>query len=208
MALNVGPDFKQRWLDVPEAVRQAFIDDLSRICEVLTPEANLEHWLIQNDHAQQASLQKIEDAYAIRKAELIEAARIRKQQALEQALEKKRAEEQAYAEQLRLDEERRFAEQTQKLNLLSSSIALETKAHVERYAQNPSAALSFGNLDDAEIRSELENVRLRLELEAETQIEQHLKTLRQQLKQAAKEEINYLLTNANFEQRIPETSEN
>ena len=33
MALNVGPDFKQRWLNVPEAVRQTFIDDLGRVCD-------------------------------------------------------------------------------------------------------------------------------------------------------------------------------
>ncbi len=41
MALNVGPDFKQRWLNVPDAVRQAFIDDLSRVCDVLKPETGL-----------------------------------------------------------------------------------------------------------------------------------------------------------------------
>ena len=35
------PDFKQRWLNVPDAVRQAFIDDLSRVCDVLKPETGL-----------------------------------------------------------------------------------------------------------------------------------------------------------------------
>ncbi len=86
MALNVGPDFKQRWLNVPEAVRQTFIDDLSRICDILKPE--------------QESERKIEEAYAQRKAELIEAARIRRQLALEQALADKRAAEQAAIAQL------------------------------------------------------------------------------------------------------------
>ena len=42
MALNVGQDFKQRWLDVPEAVRQAFSDDLHRVCNVLKPETNIQ----------------------------------------------------------------------------------------------------------------------------------------------------------------------
>ena len=204
MALNVGPDFKQRWLDVPEAVRQAFIDDLSRICDVLSPEANLEQWMKQDQYAQQQSLAQIEQAYAARKAELIEAARVRKQQALERALEQKRAEELAYAEQLKQDEERRFQEQIQALNQLNSSLAKETQEHMQRYSQN--SALNVYLADDS-IRSELENVRLRLELEAETQIESALRSLRKQLQQAAKEEIEYLLANSELKEALSETSE-
>ena len=82
MALNVG-DFKQRWLNVPEAVRQTFIDDLSRICDILKPETSLEEWQSREQRLQQESERKIEAAYAQRKAELIEEARIRKQLALE-----------------------------------------------------------------------------------------------------------------------------
>src|SRR5690606_20375137 len=104
VALNVGPDFKQRWLNVPEAVRQTFIDDLGRICDVLQPENNIEQWLEQDQKQQALSFERIEAAYAERKAQLIEEARIRKQQALEQALAKKRAAQQAYAEQLKQDE--------------------------------------------------------------------------------------------------------
>lgn len=193
MALNVGPDFKQRWLDVPEAVRQVFIDDLSRICELLTPEANIQQWLRLEDSAQQRSTAKIEQAYAQRKAELIEAARIRKQQALEKALEQKRAEEQAYAEQLKRDEERRFQEQTQALAQISSSLAAENEQHLQRYTRNVPQNIYAA---DGSIQSELENLRLRLELEAETQIELQLGQLRQQLKEAAREEIEYLLENA------------
>ena len=204
MALNVGPDFKQRWLDVPEAVRQAFIDDLSRICDVLSPEANLEQWMKQDQYAQQQSLAQIEQAYAARKAELIEAARVRKQQALERALEQKRAEELAYAEQLKQDEERRFQEQIQALNQLNSNLAKETQEHMQRYSQN--SALNVYIADDS-IRSELENVRLRLELEAETQIESALRSLRKQLQQAAKEEIEYLLANSELKEALSETSE-
>ena len=204
MALNVGPDFKQRWLDVPEAVRQAFIDDLSRICDVLSPEANLEQWMKQDQYAQQQSLAQIEHAYAVRKAELIEAARVRKQQALERALEQKRAEELAYAEQLKQDEERRFQEQIQALNQLNSNLAKETQEHMQRYSQN--SALNVYLADDS-IRSELENVRLRLELEAETQIESALRSLRKQLQQAAKEEIEYLLANSELKEALSETSE-
>ena len=74
MALNVGPDFKQRWLNVPDAVRQTFIDDLGRICEVLQPNSNIQQWLDDNQKQQNISFERIEDAYAQRKAELIEEA--------------------------------------------------------------------------------------------------------------------------------------
>ena len=194
MALNVGPDFKQRWLDVPEAVRQAFIDDLNRICEVLSPETVLEHWQQQDQLAQQQSLQKIDAAYAARKAELLEAARRRKQQALEHALAQKRAEELAYNEQLKCDEERRFAEQTQTLNQLNSHLAIETRTHIQRYTQNP--ALTILSLQP-EQRSAIDNLKLRLELEAESHIETQLQNLRQQLKQAAQEEIDFLIAQQN-----------
>lgn len=195
MALNVGPDFKQRWLDVPEAVRQAFIDDLSRICDVLQPDVPLQQWLQADSAAQQQSLQKIEDAYHQRKEELREAARVRHQLALEKALAKKRAEELAYAEQLKQDEERRFLEQTQALAKMTSDLAAENELHLQRYTRNVPQGLYAA---DGSIQSELENLRLRLELEAETQIELQLRELRQQLKQAAREEIEYLLENANL----------
>lgn len=101
MALNVGPDFKQRWLNVPDAVRQAFIDDLSRVCDVLKPETGLHSWIEQDQRAQAVSTQRIEQAYADLKAQLIEEARIRKQQALEKSLADKRAAQEAYAESLK-----------------------------------------------------------------------------------------------------------
>ncbi len=110
MALNVGPDFKQRWLNVPDAVRQTFIDDLSRICDVLKPESQIQEWLITDQKQQQMSFEIIEEAYAKRKAELIEEARLRKQLALERKLDKKRAEQLAYVERLKQDEIRQYAE--------------------------------------------------------------------------------------------------
>ena len=86
MALNVGPDFKQRWLKVPEAIRQTFIDDLGRVCDVLNPSTDIQQWLVNDQQQQQVSFDKIESAYADLKAQLIEDARIRKQLALEKAL--------------------------------------------------------------------------------------------------------------------------
>ena len=52
--------------------------------------------------------------------------------------------------------------------------------------------------------SELESVRIRLELEAETQIEQALAAFRAKLQAAAQEEIDYILNNSDFSSEIPE----
>jgi len=202
VALNVGPDFKQRWLNTPEAVRQTFIDDLSRIYEVLKPETAVEEWLVRDQQLQKESERKIEAAYAQRKAELIEEARIRRQRALEKALAEKRAEEQAYAEQLRRDEERKFAEQTRKLAEMRHMLDTEVQDYAARYQKNPDQVLDFAkgrlNIDDTQILSELESLRLRLELEAETVIEQTVNALREKLRAAAKEEIDYILKNSDL----------
>lgn len=209
MALNVGPDFKQRWLNVPEAVRQTFIDDLRRICDVLQPDSNVQQWLEHDQKRQALSFERIETAYAERKAQLIEEARIRKQQALERSLEKKRAEQQAYAERLQQDELRQFAAQAQTLALIRQTIDRDTQTYTSRYHKNPeSAPFNFAkglSVSDQEMLSELESVRLRLELEAETQIEQAVAAFRAKLQAAAQEEIEYVLKNSNFSNEIPKS---
>lgn len=209
MALNVGPDFKQRWLNVPEAVRQTFIDDLGRICDVLQPDSNVQQWLEHDQKRQALSFERIETAYAERKAQLIEEARIRKQQALERSLEKKRAEQLAYAERLQQDELRQFAAQAQTLALIRQTIDRDTQTYTSRYHKNPeSAPFNFAkglSVSDQEMLSELESVRLRLELEAETQIEQAVAAFRAKLQAAAQEEIEYILKNSNFSNEIPKS---
>ena len=211
MALNVGPDFKQRWLDVPDAVRQAFLHDLQRICAVLKPETNIQKWLEKDAQAQQHSDEKIEQAYAERKAQLIEAARLRRQQALENSLAKKRAAQANYAQALLLDEARQFAQQSQSLNLIRQNLQHETQTYTARYHQNPeTSALNFSkgliSVTDTEMLSELDSVRLRLELEAETLIEQAVTVFRARLHQASKEEIDYVLSHSNFSDQPPSQS--
>ena len=208
MALNVGQDFKQRWLDVPDAVRQAFIDDLNRVCNVLKPETNIQKWLEKDELAQQQSNENIERAYIERKAQLIEEARLRHQLALEQSLEQKRIEQASYAQALQLDEARQFSEQTQTLALLRQNLARETQTYTARYHKNPEgSALNFAkgmlSINDHEMLSELENVQLRLELEAETLIEQAITAFRAKLHQASQEEIAYILKNSNFSSEKP-----
>ncbi len=208
MALNVGQDFKQRWLNVPEAVRQAFIDDLHRVCNVLKPETNIQKWLEKDKEAQQLSYEKIERAYIERKAQLIEEARLRKQRALEQSLDKKRAAQAAYAQALQLDEARQFAEQTQTLAFIRQTLDHETHVYTARYHKNPEgSALNFSkgmlSIPDTAMLSELENVRLRLELEAETLIEQAVTVFRAKLHQASQEEIDYILKNSDLSTEKP-----
>jgi hypothetical protein len=192
---------------VPEAVRQTFIDDLGRICDVLKPESSTQQWLEQDQKQQALSFQRIETAYAERKAQLIEEARIRKQQALERALEKKRAEQHAYAEQLKQDELRQYAEQTQTLALIRQTIDRDTLTYTSRYHKNPeSSPFNFAkglSVPDNQMLSELESVRVRLELEVETQIEQAVSAFRAKLQAAAQEEIDYILKNSNFSDEHP-----
>lgn len=202
MALNVGPDFKQRWLKVPEAIRQTFIDDLGRVCDVLNPSTDIQQWLVNDQQQQQVSFDKIESAYADLKAQLIEDARIRKQLALEKALEEKREAEQAYAEQLKRDEELRFAAQTQALTMMQHNLDREVQHYAARYHKNPETGLAglsqSLSVSEGQMLSELESVRVRLELEAETQIEMAVSDFRAKLKAAAQEEIDYILENFNF----------
>ena len=208
MALNVGSDFKQRWLNVPDAVRQTFIDDLGRICEALQPDSDIQRWLEADQKQQQLSFQRIEAAYAARKAQLIEEARIRRQQALERSLQEKRAAQQAYAEQLQQDELRRFAEQAQTLALIRQTVERDTLTYTSRYHKNPEGSpFNFAKgltVPDHEMLSELESVRIRLELEAESQIEQAVAAFRAKLQAAAQEEIDYILKNSGFSSEIPE----
>ena len=208
MALNVGQDFKQRWLNVPDAVRQTFIDDLYRVCNVLKPETNTQKWLEKDELAQKQSFEKMETAYAERKAQRIEDARLRRQHALEQSLANKRAAQKAFAESLQHDEVRQFIEQTQTLNFIRQNLERETQTYTARYHKNPEgSALNFAkgilSIQDNQILSELESVRLRLELEAETLIEQAVTVFRAKLHQASQEEIQYILEHSDFSAEKP-----
>ncbi|WP_234856763.1 cell division protein BlhA [Acinetobacter junii] len=204
MALNVGQDFKKRWLNTPEAVRQTYQEDLARICDLLLPQTPIQTWVHHDEQGQRDSAQRIEKAYADLKAELIEQARIRKQLALEKALEEKRAAEAAYAAQLQADEERQFEQQTEHLAALRHHIDQEIADQTERYQVNPEqpsidyAQAQHMVIKDEQIQSELESVRVRLELEAESMIEQAVTVFRAKLHAIAQDEIEYILKNSQF----------
>jgi hypothetical protein len=203
VTLNVGQDFKKRWLDTPEAVRQTFVDDLNRICDLLSPKTDVQQWLSNDQREMQVAQLKVEQAYADLKAQLIEEARVRKQLALEKALAEKRAQQDAYNLELQKDETQQYEQQTVNLQNLRQQIDLEISTYSEKYTKNPDTpATDYANgqfaIADAQITSELESVRLRLELEAETLIEQAVDAFRSKLQTAAKDEIEYILANSNF----------
>ena len=202
MTLNVGPDFKQRWLTAPEAVRQTFIDDLHRISEVLQPDSDLKRWVEYDQQQQQQSFQKIDQAYAELKIQLIEEARIRRQQMLEQRLAQQRADQAAYAQALYQDELQQFAAQTETLASLRTQLDQEILDYTARYQKNPeNGSFNFAKgvrIADEQILSELDSVRVRLELEAETRIEEAVQQFRSQLQAAAQEEIEYILKHSQF----------
>ena len=203
MTLNVGQDFKKRWLDTPVAVRQTFVDDLNRICDLLSPVTDIQNWHNNDQRQMQVAQLQVEKAYADLKAQLIEEARVRKQLALENSLAEKRALQQAYDVQLQQDEIQQFAKQKLTLQNLRQQIDTDISLYSEKYCKNPDTpATDYANgqlrIADAQMLSELDSVRLRLELEAETLIEQTVNALRAKLEIAAKEEIDYVLANSNF----------
>lgn len=204
MALNVGQDFKKRWLNTPETVRQTYQEDLARICDLLSPQTQIQTWVHHEEKAQLRSQQRIDQAYANLKAELIEQARIRKQLALEKALEEKRTAEAAYAAQLQADELNQFEQQTENLVALRHHIDQEIAQQTERYQANPEQpSIDYAQgqrvqIDDQQILSELESVRVRLELEAESLIEQAVTVFRAKLHALAQDEIDYILKNSEF----------
>ncbi|ENU28416.1 cell division protein BlhA [Acinetobacter modestus] len=204
MALNVGQDFKKRWLNTPETVRQTYQEDLARICDLLLPQTQIQTWIQLEEKAQLRSQQRIDQAYAHLKAELIEQARVRKQLALEKALAEKRATQAAYAAQLQADELNQFQQQTENLVALRQHIDQEIAQQTERYQTNPEqpsidyAQAQRVRIDDQQILSELESVRVRLELEAENLIEQAVTVFRAKLHALAQDEIDYILKNSKF----------
>nr|WP_284710487.1 hypothetical protein [Acinetobacter radioresistens] len=195
-------------MDTPEPVRQIYEDDLKRICELLRPETSIQNWQAREQRAQLESHQRIETAYTELKAELLEQARIRKQRALEKSLAKKRADQAAYNAGLYEDEAHQFHQQTEQLYILNQMLSQETLEYSSRYHKNPElpaidyAQKYFLKVQDEQILTELESVRLRLELEADTQIEQAVSAFRARLQAAAHEEIEYILKNTKFKTSI------
>ena len=202
MTLNVGQDFKQRWLATPLAVRQVYLDDLARICDLLQPEMDSHQWLEQDQQAIVESEARIQQGYSDYQAELLAAKRLRERLALEAKLAKKRALETQKLAEFAAEEQRKQLIQNQLLTVLRQQQAHALTTYIARYQKNPEHQYPHFNkafkVPDTSMLSELESVRLRLELEAESVIEAKVAELRRVLQAAAKEEIALALQNSVF----------
>ena len=207
MTLNVGQDFKQRWLATPVAVRQVYLDDLARICDLLQPEMDSHKWLEQDQRAIVESEQRIQQGYLHYQAELLAAKRLRERLVLEEKLAAKRAQHAQQLVALEAEEQRKQQAQNQLLHVLRQQQAQALTTYIARYQKNPEHNYPHFNkafkVPDTSMLSELESVRLRLELEAESVIEAKLAELRRVLQAAAKEEIALALKHSVFAQDEP-----
>ncbi len=202
MALNVGQDFKKRWLDAPVAVRQAFIDDLSRITELFDAKTkDINAWLEYDKRSLQVAGLKVEQAYTDLKNTLIEEAKVRKQQALETSLAQKRLEQSVYNQQLLKDEALQYQAQTESLQVIRESLDAEIKTYTAQFSKNPTLgvvtlaqSLTMTTTAKPPIEDELENIKIMLELEFEEIIEQTVNTFRAKLKDATQGEIEAILS--------------
>lgn len=203
MSLNVGVDFKQRWAAAPETVRQIFLEDLNRICELLEPSSDIELWQKQDHNAEQMAKVRIQKAYAQLKAELIEQARIQKQKALEAALAQKRAEQAAFAAALQADEQQQFQAQTAVLQALASDLNAEVGVQMQRYnASSLHTAAQQFNYQQALNPLPKHQLQQQLQLQADQLIEQAVTVFRAKLHHTAQREIERLLLESEQQQKL------
>lgn len=202
MQLNVSQDFQQRWLATPMAVRQVYLDRLAQVCDLLTPEADMQAWLEHDQQDQIKAQARIQQGYLDYQAELIAAARLKQRLILEEKITKQRALKAKQDAELEQAEQQAYQAQNQALQLLRQQQDQSIHTYIARYQKNPKHRyIGFNqsvSVPDTSMLSELESVRLRLELEAEAVIEAKLNELRRVLKAAAQEEIELALQNSAF----------
>lgn len=190
-------NFKQRWYDAPPVIRQVFHNDLARIEQLLELDTDLEQWQRHEEKASKQSQLLIEQTYL----DMIQHLKLKKQNLLQVVLEKKlaqkRAEQVAQTQKLQQDELQQNLEQTQILQQLNEQIQQESHEYADRYNKVP-AILSV----DGNELAQIESLRLRLELESEQLIQDMVQQYRQQLRQIARDEIEYLLSMEDDEEEI------
>lgn len=208
MALNVGENFTQRWLATPEAVRQTFCDELNHICDLLDSTEHISKWQYQDAVLQQKNKKVIERAYAeleqqilAEQARLAEERKRQRQAELEQALAEKRALEAKQVAELEAQEQQQAQHQDAYLQQLAQELHQQsTSSNLYSLRQfNTQDVKQFNSIQhhDAPPTSEHQDLRTRLELEAEFYIEQTLQQLKTKLQAAAQEEIAMIMTQQN-----------
>ena len=208
MALNVGENFTQRWLATPEAVRQTFSDELNHICDLLDSTEHISKWQYQDAVLQQKNKKVIERAYAeleqqilAEQARLAEERKRQRQAELEQALAEKRALEAKQVAELEAQEQQQAQHQEAYLQQLAQELHQQsTSSNLDSLRQfNTQDVKQFNSIQhhEAPPTAEHQDLRTRLELEAEFYIEQTLQQLKTKLQAAAQEEIAMIMAQQN-----------
>ena len=208
MALNVGENFTQRWLATPEAVRQTFCDELNHICDLLDSTEHISKWQYQDAVLQQKNKKVIERAYAeleqqilAEQARLAEERKRQRQAELEHALAEKRALEAKQVAELEAQEQQQAQHQDAYLQQLAQELHQQsTSSNLDSLRKfNTQDVKQFNSIQhhDAPPTSEHQDLRTRLELEAEFYIEQTLQQLKTKLQAAAQEEIALIMAQQN-----------
>lgn len=192
MALHVGDHFKQRWLAAPQAVRQVYTDELQMVSQLLADGTDVKHWQQQYAIAQQHHQHVIAHAYDTLKQQILaeqayraEQRKRARQAELEQRLEMQRAEQRDIDAAFAHDEYQQQQRYTEFLQQYALELQQQPAPHAERFDTR---------LGEIGLH---EDLKTRLEMEAEYYIEQTLQQLRLQLQAAAKEEIEMIMVQAN-----------
>ncbi|MCJ8145423.1 hypothetical protein MKI79_00560 [Acinetobacter sp. A3.8] len=208
MALNVGENFTQRWLATPEAVRQTFCDELNHICDLLDSTEHISKWQYQDAVLQQKNKKVIERAYAeleqqilAEQARLAEERKRQRQAELEQALAEKRALEAKKVAEIEAQEQQQAQHQDAYLQQLAQELHQQSaSSNLDNLRKfNTQDVKQFNSIQhhDAPPTAEHQDLRTRLELEAEFYIEQTLQQLKTKLQAAAQEEIAMIMAQQN-----------
>lgn len=199
---NFDKDFNRRWAETPAMVRQVLQNDLARLEQLLDPDTDFEKWKTQELKSRLQSNQMIEQTYLDIKQNL----KLTKQNLLQMVLEKKlaqkRADEIAHQQKLQQEEIQQNLKQIQTLQHIGTQVQQESQNYAERYHKTMSSTVPLNPTD----QSYIENLRLHLEFETETFIQQAVQDYRQSLRQIAQEEIELLLLQA--EEKIEKLKQN
>lgn len=199
---NFDKDFNRRWAETPAMVRQVLQNDLARLEQLLDPDTDFEKWKTQELKSRLQSNQMIEQTYLDIKQNL----KLTKQNLLQMVLEKKlaqkRADEIAHQQKLQQEEIQQNLKQIQTLQHIGTQVQQESQNYAERYHKTMSSTVPLNPTD----QNYIENLRLHLEFETETFIQQAVQDYRQSLRQIAQEEIEVLLLQA--EEKIEKLKQN
>ena len=191
----MGENFEQRWLSTPERVRQLYLDELARTSELLVAETDLKSWQTQEKKYQATFKDDVDQAYQDYKIELLEQARLRERKILEDQLAQKRQQQAQDIAKLIQEDEQHYQAETQNLQALAQSLQ-QNKEYSPIVLSQIGQPPQTQEIPNTVLHQVLENVQVRLELEAETLIEQvqnAITAFNQNMTQATKEEVELAL---------------